>query len=275
MATNQNNNAYHSAKQIMLEFDTRVSALDDLVHLTVQGIRHIEYMPELLRAIDTGQGSDRLQSADRQAALAKNEIKNEFPLLFSQATISLWAALEGLIRTLIASLLRDEKSLWECEEFSKVKVKITDYEMLQGIDRYLYVVDTLEEATGTRRRSGIERFEHLFRVLGMSSPVPSDVATCLLELYSFRNVIIHRHGLVDRRLLKDCPWLKLSEGEELHVTHAQYHQHMVALNLYMFVLVNRIRVLFGKEPITHDEQCHYSKNDFEYKTAASKTKPIE
>jgi hypothetical protein len=249
--------------RFLLEFDDREQALDDLVNLTIAGIRQVEYFPRLLEALpneDRAEGTplhERLAAARRQSELAGGELAQDFPLLHAQATSTLWGALEAVLRNLFACLLRRLNRARPIEAFKKVRVLVAEFESLQGLERQLYLLDGLEEALATKRGSGIERFEILFRAFGMSSAIDSDVGTCLLELYHFRNVLVNRLGRVDGRLLAECPWRDLEKGSEVRISHAQYSQYKVALSLYLFAIVNRVSTYFGAGPSEHADLCHF------------------
>lgn len=279
VAKSSNDAAYRAAAQTLLEFDSKETALDRLVHLTMFGIRQVEYHPKLVEALIVGEPdedeADRLASARAQGALARTELENDFPLLHAQAVTTLWSALEASIRNLFASLLQHVPKTRETEAYSRIRVRVADYESLQDFEKHLYLVDAFEETLGTRRATGLERFEILFRAFGMSSEIEGDVVTCLLELYHLRNVIVHRHSKVDRRLLVDCSWIRQAEGEELQISHAQYHQYRTAISIYIFEVVNRLRRYFEMEPIEHEPDCACRNHTFVFRPNLDPAGPNE
>jgi hypothetical protein len=248
------------------EFANKDDQLDQLVHLTIRGLSYVERQPELLRILnkdDPSKAAD-LERADAAAKVAKNEASDDYPLLHAQAVMSLWASLEASVRTLLATLMRVHGPARDVQALKKVKVHLATYEALEELERSLYVLDLLEETIGTRRRPGAGRFDDLCAAFGMTVTTPAPVVQCLLEFYHVRNVLMHRHGRVDRRFLKDCPWLSLTEGTELLVSHRLYHHYSAALNRYMGELTNRIRAYFGLPPFEHRVDCTPEMREFEH-----------
>lgn len=239
------------------EFVEKEEQLDRLVHLTIRGLSYVERQPALLRVLyeeDPAKAAD-LESADAAATIATSESDNDYPLLHAQAVISLWSALEASIRSLFATLMKEHDPARDIPALRKVKVHLATYEALEELERYLYVLDLLEEAMGTRRKPGANRFDELFVEFGMPGATQPAVVQCLLELYHVRNVLVHRHGRADRRFLKDCPWVGLTEGTELLISHRLYHHYTAGVDAYMSDLSNRVRRYFGLEPFEHKPDC--------------------
>jgi hypothetical protein len=263
-ATDTTKKTLEAVRGCLLEFGEKDDQLGRLVHLTIRGLSFVERQPDLLRALwerDPEKAAD-LEEADGAARLAKSEAENDYPLLHAQAVISLWSFLEASVRMLFATLMMKDSRALLVPALRKVKVNLATYEGLEEIDKYLYVLDLLEEGMGTRRRPGASRFDDLFAAFEMDAATPPDVVRCLLELYHVRNVLVHRHGRVDRRLLEDCPWLALLEGSELLISHKAYHQYSSALNVYMFYLTNRVLAHFGEVPLAHKPGCAEEKGHF-------------
>jgi hypothetical protein len=168
---------------------------------------------------------DRLAKVRDEAALAQTEIENQFPLLHAQVAIAQWGALESLIRTFLASWLLNNPSARTVQGLRRVRVRVAEYEDLAAEERYFHVIDLLEDELQTRRQPGIARFESLLEVFGLTSPVSDAVKKDLFELYHVRNVLVHRRGLADRRVVQACPWLSLSAGQPVVVTHASAHRY--------------------------------------------------
>jgi len=229
--------------------------LNEILHISMHGISLLRAIPntiEVLR-ITAGEdekekyGEERLEQAKREAALAQSEVDNGFPILHAQTTISLWSSLESLVRTFLAAWLANIPDAKSCEELKKVKVRLGEYESLTSDDRYFYLLDLLEDSMGTRRRPGVGRFEELFNAFGLSSKVEENISKDLFELYHIRNVLVHRRGIADRKIIEICPWLNLSVGQHLNITHQSYKRYNKSIGEYVLELIQRTRVYFGLE----------------------------
>lgn len=137
-----------------------------------------------------------MKSANKEAELARRELNDEFPLLHAQTTIALWSALEAAIRLVLVRWLQNYKQAMEVEEIQKLRVRIGEYERLEGEDRFSYILDRLEQELAAPLKAGSTRFELLLNPFSLSRPVDKDVRRNLFELNQIRNVLVH---LVKRR----------------------------------------------------------------------------
>lgn len=230
-----------------------VEKLNQILHISIKGISVLRGIPnaiEVLHKVATEEERDqehetKLKRAKEEATLAEAELKDGFPLLHAQNAISLWAALEALVRTLLASWLSNQPEAKNIDELQRVKIRYGEYEALTGDDRNFYILDLLEDSLGTRRRAGIGRFESLFQTFGLSSEVDADTKKDLFELYHVRNILVHRQGIADRKIVESCPWLGLSVNARLVVSHADYQRYHKAASSYVLELIQRVRVHFG------------------------------
>lgn len=82
-------------------------------------------------------------------------------------------------------------------------------------------------------------------MVGLGGSVAEKTRKSILELQQMRNVIVHRASVVDRRLLRLCPWLTLSVGDTLQLGYDKYNEYREAASEYGLTLLNRGRVLRG------------------------------
>ena len=249
-------------EELFRDFLNHVEKLWEMLHLTMRGISELRGIPNFLEVVqklstedsDTEHAGSRLERAKKEAKLAETEVANGFPLLHAQASIALWGALESLIRTFFSTWIRDQPQARDVEELKRVKIRWAEYEALSVEDRSFYLIDLLEESMGTRRAQGIGRFEALFRIFGLSSEVDESIKKNLFELYHIRNVLVHRRGIADWRIVQSCPWLGLTIGSPVIVKHNQYGRYYDAAIRYVMELLQRNRIHVGLE--RDDEEFH-------------------
>ena len=99
---------------------------------------------------------------------------------------------------------------------------------------------------------GFGRFERVLEAIGMGGPIADDLRRALYEAQQVRNTLAHRGGVADRRLTDACPWLKLSPGKSLTITHRKFEYYQQAIRIYVINVLNRFLHEDGKPPITHD-----------------------
>lgn len=85
-------------------------------------------------------------------------------------------------------------------------------------------------------------------------PMPEDLRRTLNEIGEVRNVLLHRMGFVDDRLLAqnfEGPWRVV--GERVVIGVDDYRRHIAALYAYSEEIVDRFRLVVGA-PARHDIQ---------------------
>jgi len=223
-----------------------------LLDLSMRGISVLRAMPQALQAIakaeppsDVADHQAQLDRAQQEADLAQSEVEAGFPLLHAQATISLWGDLENALRTFLATWLSNEPTARNVESVHKLKVCLGEYESMDPDERCYYIVDRLEQDIESRNRRGVERFESLLGAFGLAGPLDKRLKRDLLELYHVRNVLVHRRGVADRKFVQACPWLHLSAGEQVTVSHESYAKYHHAVAAYVLELIVRVAGRFG------------------------------
>src|SRR3972149_9971838 len=114
--------------------------------------------------------------------------------------------------------------------------------------RCYYSTERLEQELESRNRRGVARLGALLQPFGLAGAVPEDTERILLELYHVRNVLVHRRGVADRKLVQAWPWLGLAPGDQVRVTHEQYARYHGAVAAYALELIVRVAGRFGFEP---------------------------
>ena len=228
--------------------------LSRILHLSIRGISFLRAMPEALEALEILRPEDHpqaeslrddIEESKKEAELAQREVDEGFPLLHSQAVVSLWTSLEDLVRTFLATWLANEPSAKQVDAIAKLKMSLGEYERLEEEERCLYAVELLERELQSPLRHGVSRFESLLQPFELSGKIDSEVQKHIYELYHVRNVLVHRRGIADKKLVESCPWLGLAPGDEVVVTHNMYGRYSKAVMTYVVELIQRVRVHLG------------------------------
>jgi hypothetical protein len=220
---------------------------DRLLHLAIRGITGLLAIPGLTEALArfpfSGTSTEEIEHAKVTADFAQREVSTGFPVLHAQAVIALWVLLEDLVRTFLATWLRNEPRAKEVDAVRKLKVSLTHYEAMDEEERCFYLVELLERDAAPRH--GIERFECLLRLFALSGPFHEGPRRNLYELYHVRNLLVHRAGRVDRKFVNACPWLGLAPGQTYVVDHASCHRYQASTLEYITEIIYRVREHFG------------------------------
>jgi hypothetical protein len=241
------------ATQPFRDFIIQTERLAQLLHLSMKGISMIRGLPELVQALTEAQeepdeeANYRLERAKKEADLAHREVSDDFPILHAQTTIALWSALEATIRLFLVRWLQNYKNAMEVNAVQKLRVRIGEYELLEGEDRFFYILDRLERDLSTPLKTGITRFELLLEPFGLSGSVNENVRRNLFELNEIRNSLVHRSGSADRRLVDSCPWLSLKVGDQVKVDPKMINRYFESVYSYGTELIIRIGEFFGHD----------------------------
>ena len=234
------------------EFVQYAERLNQLIHLSMQGISVLRVMPravELVAKVDdtlsAASTKQRIQVCKQEAELAQREVDEGFPILHAQATIALWSALENAVRLFVTRWLENFTGALHVEAVQRLRVRIGEYENLDGEDRFFYIVDQLERELSAPLRSGVTRFETLLEPFQLSGPIDDSLRQNLFELNQVRNVLVHRGGKADCRLVEACPWLGFAVGDHVIITKDAFSKYNESVLAYAVVLIARVGERFG------------------------------
>ena len=220
--------------------------------MSVRGITMFRTMPQIVTAVAKATGRENhvdtameLTRAESHAAFALPEAENEFPVLHANTTITVWSYLESGVRLFLARWLEHEKSAFDLDDIQKLKVRIGEYERLQGEDRYFYIIDRLEQESVAALKCGVSRFEVILEPFGLSGKVAPDIQRDLFELNQVRNCLMHRAGRADRRFIEACPWLGMEVGQQIKVTPVSTRRYISSVLRYSTKLICRLGERFG------------------------------
>ena len=66
----------------------------------------------------------------------------------------------------------------------------------------------------------------------------------MLELANVRNVLVHRSGIADQRLITTCPWLGIKMGERVKVNSEMFSRYSVVTPTYAAIVFRRVILHF-------------------------------
>jgi hypothetical protein len=221
-----------------------------LVVLCIQGLGAISKMVPLAEAImncekddpnfDLDLNEKSLKETQKRAELAQSEINNGFPMLHANAVVGAWGALESAMIDFLVLWLINQPDALKCEEFSKIKIILADFETLEKEERMRFLISELERSVRSKFKEGVSRFESLLSVIGLSGPVDEKVRKTLYEMFHIRNIIVHCASIADRRFVQACPWLGYSIGDSVTVSHKNWLNYLKAIDEYAACKLSRI-----------------------------------
>ena len=169
--------------------------------------------------------------------IALDQVQTDFPLIHSAATVLLWGALEAAVRDFLVRWLVRYPAARKAPDLARIRVQIGDYEILEGESRMRYLLTLLEREIGATLKPGAGRFDSLLKPFNIDPRLDDKLRRDLNEMAAVRNVIVHRAGIVDDRLLKLCPWLTYKLNDPVRVRRTDVIRYLDASSNYAASLI--------------------------------------
>jgi hypothetical protein len=222
--------AGHVLEPFSTIFVARLEEIRRLVSVSSLALRMMNGAASLLEVLEHEPGQVEELRGIEELALA--EAQADFPLLHSAATVLLWGALEAAIRDSLVRWLGQFPEARQVPELNAVRVRVAEYESLDGEDRMRYILGALERELGASLKPGPGRFDCLLKPFGIDPRIEDIDRRSLSELAAVRNVLVHRAGRADRRFVELCPWMNLKEGAVIQISHDAFAKYVRAAAEY-------------------------------------------
>lgn len=217
-----------------------------LVGLAGYALRSLEGSARLTEVLK--KPADAVERAREMETSAQAEVKADLPLLHSAAAVLIWGALEAAFRDFLIRWLVSRPSSLAVAELSNIRVRIAEYESFSGEDRMRFLVGVLERELAATLKPGVGRFACLLKPFGIAPITSEEMRRDLSELAAVRNVIVHRAGVADARLIELCPWLRLERGHPVTVGRAALERYVVAASEYAAAIIEAARLVAKSAP---------------------------
>jgi len=226
--------------------------LESLLNLSTRGIGLLRGIPKTIDVLakiknesNTSEHQARMERAKKESELAQKEIENGFPLLHSQAAVTIWTFLEAAIRGNLCAWIKNLTDDHDIIELKKIKVNIYAYNQLSEYDRVLYLYDLYEKEVAVGELYGTKRFEKLLNPFGLSGPLTQKIKQDIFELAQIRNVIVHRGGIADYQLVQKLSNSKFKPGQTIKLSNEDIHRYFDSVHEYVVLLICRTGTKFG------------------------------
>ena len=187
-------------------FSNFAEEADRVLHLGIKGIVQISRQMPLLEALDNLERiraerdmkpyePKNFEVARIEAEFARQEIEKEFPLLNAHALVTIWSAMEALFEDVLVAHIIHRPEILKEEAFQKTRIPLATYEQLNQEDKARLLVYELQRALSSEQRLGLDCFEALLKVVGLSGRMEDGISRDIYELQQLRHTIVHRASL--------------------------------------------------------------------------------
>ena len=252
-------------------FLDEITRLDTFIRVALEGFGYsesAEEVTEVIRSITLQKGSRphpvsndeeyerRKAHARKLGEFAQAEASQGYSYLFSLAIVRLYSALEAAVDALFVASIRERPDVLNSEVFSKLKGPLVAFAIATEDERAEILRDRLFQETAARLRIGISRFEIVLDAIGLPGVIPDVIRRVILELAEIRHVIVHRNGMIDKKLVRRCPWLSDAVGTQIKVGGIEYHLYSLAATWYLVDLAFRWAAGEGVTPTPREIEVH-------------------
>lgn len=230
-----------------------------LIELSAKGIYSLSKSYELVAALAElerlpGEEVDekKLEEAKSESEFAQSEVDKGFPLLYSQGTVWMWGQLEAFMEDLVVLILEEDLALLQNDTIRKIRIPLAQYMTMDERERRYFILDTVQRDMQSKFKQGITQFESILEVIGLAGSLDEEVRRLFYELSNIRNILVHRRGVADRRVVEACPWMALSIGDHIKITRSQFTVYGSAIAYYVGVVQRRITAKYNGETASID-----------------------
>ena len=233
-----------------------IEEIDRVLHLSIKGIARLSKSASLIEAVenyervmgtevDPVESERRIALARAEAEFAQRELDRGFPILHTHATVALWGILEATVEDVALEFLEADASSLAHPSLSAIRISLAEFEQLERVDRLRFLLAEYMRNSKADWKLGVARFETLLELVRLSGGVEEGLRRDLFEHHQVRNALVHRAGVADRRLVAHCPWLGLSVGSPIVLSHGRYVRYRNAATTYLMELLVRMFVRAG------------------------------
>lgn len=191
------------------------------------------------RSLTEKELEERRAHAAKLQSFAEDQDSKGFPYLYNLLAIRVWTILENLVDEFAATRVQDPEKLPSLKGLEGLSVPLLQFVSAGEDARTEFIVDAIKQATKSRLKIGVGRFESLLDAVGLGGGVSDPIRKIVLELSEIRNVLIHRDGFCDGRICERCPWLSVKVGQKVSITEQQFHLYRLLPVWYNFELHRR------------------------------------
>ncbi len=195
---------------------------------------------QVVREIEGLQGLSKDKPLFNQLEAYARQQSPDFFDLHALVTVRLWSILEAFVHDICCFLLEKVPSVRQQPGVAKLKAPIIEFLDSDSQEQADYLYELLDSSCSAALKPGVGRFEAVLSLVGYGGPVNKQVRDALFHCSKLRNCIAHNDGIVDRQLVKACPWWEGTEGTRVGITAVMSQKHLYAACWYMMEVQRRI-----------------------------------
>jgi hypothetical protein len=250
-------------REELRELEHFASVCDNALHQATKAVRSVELQREIASHLgepppfeNDGEFEKAKSHASAIAKFAEAEKSAGLPYLFGLCAVRLWALMEALVDELVVEAMRQPERCKDQAALSRLKGPLVEFRAASSDEQAEFLAETLKQSVDAALKLGVGRFEAILDPVGLGGPVDDSIRKSLFELSQIRNVIVHKGGKADRRLVDGCAWLGLQRGAIVRVGGAMFARYRLAAYWYLIELRGRVDERFGGHRPVQEKHAH-------------------
>jgi len=239
-------------REELRELEYFASVCDNALHQATKAVRSVELQREIASALGEPppfENDEQFEKAKSHASViakfAEAEKSAGLPYLFGLCAVRLWALMEALVDEIVVEAMRQPERCKDQAALSRLKGPLVEFRAASPDEQAEFLAETLKQSVDALLKPGIGRFEAILDPVGLGGSVDESVRKTLFELSQVRNVLVHKAGKADRRLVDGCTWLALERGAIVRVSGKMFARYLLAAYWYLIEIRGRIDERFG------------------------------
>ncbi|WP_342570600.1 hypothetical protein MKY85_19945 [Paenibacillus sp. FSL R5-0749] len=165
--------------------------------------------------------------------------KKGFPFLYNLLSIRIWSLLEAFVDEFIIKILIEKEDLRSISQLGRLKGELINFLYKPKYEQADLLLDLLKADQKINGQFGVGKFESLLNIFDHGGHINNLVSKQLMELSQIRNILVHKNGLSDERVITNCPWLDLELGQEINLDLGHFQRYMNSVYWYVLEVFKR------------------------------------
>lgn len=171
------------------------------------------------------------------------------PILTAVGVIATWSGFEGWVQDFVKGVMTSDPDVLKTQPIRQRKYRMDDL-LAPAEDKLDIVFQAIQSSLD--RKNGVDRFEDLFGIFGLSGSVPNKIKENFYAAQMMRNVWVHNAGVADAQFIRKAKHLGYKKDQLVVITPERMKDYLSAIAYYALIVANRQRAIHGLGPIDDD-----------------------
>lgn len=207
----------------------------------------VQYQNLMAMVADTATDDERRHWYDTEVR-SSQIVGNDYAEVNTHILTAVWAGLESFVEDFCHAALVMDRSLLQSGKLTKVKLT-PEVLLLSEREQVEAILGQAFNNVSADMQPGVGKFLAQLECVDLDDAVKIKTTEALrnrvLYAQQFRNVILHRGGVVDKRFVERCGAFMYAVGDPVHVSTQSLREWFSGIVVYGLLIVNSHRERYG------------------------------